>query len=91
MQVKNDKTLQLSVIIGLYIKELRQKKGYFSRKKFADEYDLSDSNLSRIERGLGEIKFVTLFKILQSLDISLADFETGLKERLGSDFTLIDI
>lgn len=91
MQVKNDKTLHLSITIGLYIKELRIKKGYLSRKKFADEYDINDSNLSRIERGLGEVKFVTLLKILQALDISLADFMNGLQERLGKDFTLIDM
>ena len=63
MQERNDKTLQLSVALGEYIKELRIKNGYLSRKKFADEYDLNDSNLSRIERGLGDIKFVTLLKI----------------------------
>ena len=48
MQEISEKTLHLAVVLGSYIKELRIKKGYISRKKFADEYDLNDSNLSRI-------------------------------------------
>lgn len=90
MQEISEKTLYLVVALGSYIKELRIKKGYISRKKFADEYDLNDSNLSRIERGLGEIKFVTLLKILQALDITPSEFMKELENKLGKNFTLID-
>ncbi|MCM1338648.1 MAG: helix-turn-helix domain-containing protein [Muribaculaceae bacterium] len=91
MQEKNVITMQLSIVLGKYLVELREKRGYYSRKKFADEYDLNDSNLSRIERGLGEVKFVTLLKILQALDISPAEFMNGLEKKLGKEFTLIDV
>ena len=84
------KTLQLSLVLGKYIKELRIQRGHISGKKFAREYDLNDSNLSKIERGIGDIKFVTLFKIVQALDMSLDEFMKGLAERLGEDFFLID-
>ena len=90
MQEISEKTLHLAVVLGSYIKELRIKKGHISRKKFADEYDLNDSNLSRIERGLGEIKFVTLLKILQALDITPSEFMKELENKLGKNFTLID-
>lgn len=90
MQENSEKTLHLAVVLGSYLKELRIKKGHLSRKKFADEYDLNDSNLSRIERGLGEIKFVTLLKILQALDITPSEFMKELENKLGKNFTLID-
>ena len=50
MQEISEKNLHLAVVLGSYIKELRIKKGHNNRKKFADEYDLNDSNLSKIER-----------------------------------------
>lgn len=90
MQEISEKTLHLAVVLGSYIKELRIKKGYISRKKFADEYDLNDSNLSKIERGLIEAKFVTLLKILQALDITPSEFMKELENKLGKNFTLID-
>ncbi len=90
MQEISEKTLHLAVVLGSYIKELRIKKGHISRKKFADEYDLNDSNLSKIERGLIEAKFVTLLKILQALDITPSEFMKELENKLGKNFTLID-
>lgn len=74
MQEISEKTLHLAVVLGSYIKELRIKKGHISRKKFADEYDLNDSNLSKIERGLIKAKFITIIKILQALDITPSKF-----------------
>lgn len=90
MQEISEKNLHLAVVLGSYIKELRIKKGHISRKKFADEYDLNDSNLSKIERGLIEAKFVTLLKILQALDITPSEFMKELENKLGKNFTLID-
>ena len=90
MQEISEKTLHLAVVLGSYIKELRIKKGHISRKKFADEYDLNDSNLSKIERGLIEAKFVTLLKILQALDITPSEYMKELENKLGKNFTLID-
>lgn len=90
MQGTFEKNLHLAIILGEYIRELRERKGYFSRNRFANEYDLNDSNLGKIENGLIEVKFVTLLKVIQALDISLEEFMAGLIKRLGKDFTLID-
>lgn len=90
MQEISEKTLHLAVVLGSYIKELRIKKGHISRKKFADEYDLNDSNLSKIERGLIKAKFITIIKILQALDITPSEFMKELENKLGKNFTLID-
>ena len=90
MKEISEKNLHLAVVLGSYIKELRIKKGHISRKKFADEYDLNDSNLSKIERGLIKAKFITIIKILQALDITPSEFMKELENKLGKNFTLID-
>lgn len=90
MQEKNDKTLHLANKLGIIIEQLRIKAGYKSRKLFADEYGLDDGNLYRIEKGQIEIKFVTLLKIIQALNMNFLDFAKLLEDELGEDFTLID-
>ena len=90
MQEKNDKTLQLANKLGIIIEKLRMDAGYTSRNLFADEYGLDDGNLYRIEKGQIELKFVTLLKIVHSLNMKFSDFAKLLEEELGEDFTLID-
>lgn len=91
MQEKSENTLYLAKVLGELIRELRVKNaGYVSRNQFAAEYDLDDSNLSKIERGIIEAKFVTVYKIAQSLNMSFSDFIIILENKLGKDFTLVD-
>ena len=38
-----------------------------------------------------DCKFITLWKIIESMGIDFADFVALFKEKLGKDFTFIDI
>ena len=73
MQRYNKKNEYLTKILGELIEELRLKK-QTSGRKFSDEFDLSRSNLSKIERGLIFAKFATIFKISQALGYKFSDF-----------------
>ena len=89
MQQNNNKNLYLAQKIGELIKELRQNNNY-SCRKLAYEYDISRSNLNKIENGLIECRVATLMKISEALGIKLSEFAKKLEEKLGEDFTLID-
>ncbi len=89
MQYKDDKTLQLSKMLGIVVAKKRSEKG-FSAHKFANEYDLDSGNLSRIEHGVTNCKFVTFWKIAEALGIKPSEFVKILEEELGDNFTLID-
>lgn len=59
--------------LGNCIKELRIKNGY-SQKKIHDEIGITNSQQSRIERGLNqEISPLTLMKIAKFYDVNLID------------------
>ena len=59
--------------IGNRLKELRLKAGYASSESFAYENDISRTQFGKYEAG-GNIQISTLIKILNSLDVSLAEF-----------------
>lgn len=90
MQQKNDKTILLAQVIGQTIKELRLKNQKGSINKFAHEYDLDVGNTSRVEKGSIDVKTVTLWKISESLGISLSDFIKIIETKIGKDFKLIE-
>ena len=58
--------------------------------KLIYEYDISRSNLNKIENGLIECKVVTLMKTSEALGIKFSELAKKLEEKLGKDFTLID-
>lgn len=90
MQRKNKKTLQFSKTVGILIRKLRLDKTGLAGKAFAYQYDLNDGNLNRIENGLIEPKFVTVWQIAEALDMKFSEFAKLLEEELGADFKLID-
>ncbi|HAN20131.1 MAG TPA: hypothetical protein DCP51_00385 [Clostridiales bacterium] len=61
---------KINVLFGKHLAKLRQAKG-LTLEKLAYENDLSKSTISRIERGLVDVKLSTLAKIAEGLDISL--------------------
>ncbi len=89
MQRHSKKSLYLSKKLGEVIRELRSKDDY-SCRKFAYEYDISRSNLNKIENGVIDCKFTTLWKISEALGLKFSDFAKFLEEKLGEEFTLID-
>lgn len=90
MQNKTKNSLFFRKILGEVIKEIRQERIGLSGNKFANEYDIGNGNLSRIENGVVDCKFVTLWKISEALGIDFAEFANILKSKLGEKFTLID-
>ena len=89
MQTKNKKTLILREKIGELITRLRNENGY-SCRKFAYEYDISRSNLNKIENSEIDCKVITLWKISEALGIKMSELMKILEEELGEKFTLID-
>ena len=55
---------------GQHLKKLREDKG-ISLNLFAFENDLSKSTISRIENGLVDPKFSTIYKISKSFEIPM--------------------
>ena len=88
-QITGKKAYLLSKIAEL-IQELRTQKNY-SGRKLAYEYGISRSNLNKIENAVIECKISTLIKICEALDINFSDFAKLLEEKLGKDFTFIDL
>jgi len=90
MQHKSDKTLHLRNILGNKIRELRIKNTGLSGNKFANEFDIGNGNISRIENSIVDAKFITIWKICEALGIKFSDFAKALEEELGDDFKLMD-
>ena len=55
------------------LKQLRKEKGYNNYELFAFENGISRSQYGKYEKG-SDIRFSTLLKVLNALDISLKDF-----------------
>jgi hypothetical protein len=67
--IKKDVLLKL----GNRVKTSRLEAGHYHYEKFAYEHDISRITWRRCELG-GNIKFSSLLKILQALNISVAEF-----------------
>lgn len=73
MPDRSEEEQKLLAQLGQRIKELRQKQGFTNYEHFAYEHGISRTQYGKYETG-ENIKFLTLVKILNGLDISLADF-----------------
>jgi transcriptional regulator with XRE-family HTH domain len=60
-------------LLGERLKYFRKLKGYTNYEHFAYDLGISRSQYGKYEKG-GNIKFSTLCKILEFLDVSLKDF-----------------
>lgn len=56
----------------------------------AYEYDVPSNSLERIEKGLRDPQLTTLWKIVNSLDMSFIEFITLLNKKLPNNFKLTD-
>ena len=90
MQRKSDKTLQFRKTLGKVIKQLRVENTGLSGNKLANEYDIGNGNISRIQNGEVDCKFITIWKIAESLNIKFSDLSKILEKELGENFKLID-
>jgi transcriptional regulator with XRE-family HTH domain len=67
---KADKELRLA--FGMQVKKLRLAKG-FSMRGFANEADIEYSQVVRIENGIISPTITTVYKIAETLNVSLKD------------------
>jgi transcriptional regulator with XRE-family HTH domain len=71
-QFEKLKQHQLQKLVS-QIKDLRIKKGYTSYEYFAYDHNIPRAQYGRYEKG-EDLKFSSLLKILNALDISLKEF-----------------
>lgn len=90
MQHCDEKTLHLTKELGTFLSGLREQKTGLSLTKFAYSYDINSGNLSKIENGLINCKFITLWRISEALGMKPSDLIRAFEEHLGEDFKLID-
>ena len=57
-----------------------------SINKFAHDYGLDVGNTSRIEKGVIEVKLVTLWKIAEALEMYPSQLLNLVEKKLGKDF-----
>lgn len=59
---------------GDRIRALRQKAGYTSFEDFAHEHDIGSSQMGRYERGESDMRLSSLTRVLNGLNVTLAEF-----------------
>jgi len=90
MQQVDKKSEKFNIIVGQLLKELRNNSNN-SINNFCRQYDFDRGNFSKIERGILSCRLITIYKACEALGISFCDFAKLLEERLGKEFTFIDI
>ena len=91
MQRHSEKTLHLTKKLGELIRNERMRKN-LSCTKFAYQFDIDKGNLNRIENGLIDCKFTTLWKISEAIGLKLSELIKILENNLGDNFKLdVDI
>ena len=90
MQRKSEKTLHFRKTLGKLVKQLRLDKTGLSGNRLANEYDIGNGNISRIQNGEVDCKLITIWKIAEACNVSFSDFAKLLEQELGEDFKLID-
>lgn len=61
-----------------------------SCNKLSNEYGLNDSNIGKIEKAAIDCKFITLWKIVESMGLKFSEFAKLLEDKLGEDFKFMD-
>ena len=89
MQRHSEKTLHLTKKLGELIRNERMRKN-LSCTKFAYQFDIDKGNLNRIENGLIDCKFTTLWKISEAIGLKLSALIKILENNLGDNFKLDD-
>lgn len=70
---KTKEHLETLKIIGRRVTELRLAKGYPSRLEFANDHDLAHIQYWRIEKGLANLTFKSLAKVLAIHNMTIED------------------
>jgi len=79
----------LKALIGVKIKQNRQTHGK-SLTHFCYEYQIPNSSMNYIERGIQDPSITTLWRILEAQNIKMSEFFKAIENELPQDFTLLD-
>ncbi len=90
MQRTTKRSIKIKKTIGKIVRKLRIRNTSLSCNKLANEYDIGNGNLSRIENGKVDAKFITLWKISEALGLKLSEMTKLIEDELGDDFVLMD-
>ena len=90
MQRISKKTIKLRKTLGKILNKLRIEKTGLSANRFANEYDLGNGNISRVENGVVDCKYITLWKISEALGMKVSELSKLIEDELGDDFVLMD-
>ncbi|PHN07824.1 helix-turn-helix domain-containing protein [Flavilitoribacter nigricans] len=71
--MKDPQIEQLLSLVGERLKALRKAKGYSNYEQFAYENNIGRAQYGRYEKG-SDLRLSSLFRVLQAMDISPADF-----------------
>lgn len=88
---EESKILKFKFAVGEVFNDLRIKNENISINKLAMEYEIDKGSLSKIERGVYDCRLSTAWRIAQANGVSFSDFAKLLEEKLGKDFTFIDL
>ena len=90
MQRITKNSIKIRKTVGKVIKSLRIKNTSLSCNKLANEYDIGNGNLSRIENGKVDAKFITLWKVAEALGLKMSELTKIIEDEVGEDFVLMD-
>jgi len=91
MQANSKQVNELITALGEVVKDFRQKSGK-SIYKISAESAISKSTWREVEvAACKDINFTTFWKIAEGLEIAPEELILALKNKLGKDFTLIDL
>lgn len=90
MQISNEKTKRLAVMLGQIVRRIRESQDKISLNRLTNEYALHKGTLSKFERGNNNCQFLTMWKFSEALGIKCSELVKLLEDELGSDFTLLD-
>ena len=74
-------SLNILAVIGENLRELRISKGYKVREQFAADFDLPRVQYWRIEKGMANITFKSLAKILAIHGLTIEEFFLVMQEK----------
>ena len=90
-KIKNsaNKKILLLRVIGEIIKEkrLKQNKGILL---LSYEFDISNSSISALEKGIRDVQISTLWKLANALGMPFSDFINEVESRLPKGFKMIE-
>lgn len=91
MQHVNSKDAQIIFkTLASILREEREKQGK-SQRLLADEFALQHSLISRLEKGINEPRFISLWSVAEALGMKLSDLIKLVEENLPAGFSLLDI